>query len=925
MYVYFDENGTLKEIVSDKSFRIGDSKRDKIYVYWEGEHAPVSGWVKYRKPNGKEYPDLIEECFYQLGDQLVEKTLPNKPLRNLKYFSYDHTYEENGKTHIGYQFYEITIPDAILNSSIDNEEIPTENNMVIARIRFVMDDGSVSGEMDKADSIEALGTLVFSVETNIGILTDSSINETQYNYLIQLVSMKLGANTKSIKVSQLPSTGVAGTIYYVERENNGIVYDAYFWNGTEFVFMGTTSYGLYTKQEGDYFETAIQTLWNTEMTDYKAFMNSSWANYQNTINAQIANLSKYIQSAASGSPKGVYSTLSALQAAYPSGTNGIYVVSENGHWYYWNDTAWTDGGVYQAVEIADGVITTEKTDFVKGIKNIINPSDFVEKKYWYNGNGKPSLSGENDDLRKCIKIDIHNYKFITLDGKQQNVFSFLTDASENIISNVQDFKIDNSNNNYYYLYLSYYKQNNIVVVNANVDDITITNYPYWKYSSIKIEGLKTDFDDVINLIRNIYDKQTMYNANKYWWNDGTTISLSDGENYKAIKLFVTPNTWYTTSKRFNNSFSFCADKNNVALGKVIDLCEIENNSIKTPNNVAYLYLTYTPNDDINSFVVLNTKTNSINDYLETKYNEVLGGEIKEISKGTSMKYLYVSVNGSDETGDGSKDNPYASIYKANSVITDNSELNRYTIIVGNGTYTDLQTKYAGDTTTGTYKGIVCKKYVYYQSETPNNPNATIIEWDGATGFASGTLTDSISADMCAFHITSIEETSIKGFKFVCKNTRYCLHIEQNTKSKWLISNCIFEWGGVPDVTDVYKNRPCVGMGISLQMEGKFYRCKFSNVQNGYFGLQSHDNVFSGEHSDDNFENGAKIIVEECDFNNTSIQMRSGQDFNRILPFVITLNGCGRIARLYDEGGNSNPYWRVELKGSIIQQLDMQQY
>ncbi len=45
-------------------------------------------------------------------------------------------------------------------------------------------------------------------------------------------------------------------------------------------------------------------------------------------------------------PKGVYATLTALQNAFPTGTDGTYVVSENGHWYYWNGSAWTDGGVY---------------------------------------------------------------------------------------------------------------------------------------------------------------------------------------------------------------------------------------------------------------------------------------------------------------------------------------------------------------------------------------------------------------------------------------------------------------------------------------------------------------------------------------------------------------------------------------------------
>lgn len=428
MYVYFDANGTLKEIVSDKKFRVGDSKRDKIYVYWDGEHVPFSGWVKYRKPNGKEYPDSVEECFFQFGDNLVGKALPNKPLRNLKYFSYDHTYEENGETHVGYKFYEITIPDAVLNSSLGGEEVPTENNMVVARIRFVMDDNK-NGKVDEADSIETLGALVFSVETNIGILTDSSINETQYNYLIQLVSMKLGTNTKSVKVSQLPSTGVAGTIYYVEKENGGIVYDAYFWNGSNFVYLGTTSYGLYTKQEGDEFEVAIQALWTAEMNDYEALINGEFETYKNSLNAQMIEWGNLIQSAASGSPKGVYSTLTALQNAFPTGTNGIYVVSENGHWYYWSGTAWTDGGVYLA-SVSDSELNISSTnsvqnkvvskniyDLLKSIEinnttNIVDENTmFTTNGYLNTANGEMASTSVNFTTTPFIKV--FNDKFIS--------------------------------------------------------------------------------------------------------------------------------------------------------------------------------------------------------------------------------------------------------------------------------------------------------------------------------------------------------------------------------------------------------------------------------------------------------------------------------------------------------------------------------
>ena len=69
----------------------------------------------------------------------------------------------------------------------------------------------------------------------------------------------------------------------------------------------------------------------------------------------------------SGAPKGTYTDLASLRATYPRGTDGIFLVLENGHWYYWNEvtSAWTDGGVYQASGISDGSISLQKLDFAK--------------------------------------------------------------------------------------------------------------------------------------------------------------------------------------------------------------------------------------------------------------------------------------------------------------------------------------------------------------------------------------------------------------------------------------------------------------------------------------------------------------------------------------------------------------------------------
>jgi lysophospholipase L1-like esterase len=65
-----------------------------------------------------------------------------------------------------------------------------------------------------------------------------------------------------------------------------------------------------------------------------------------------------ISTIGNASPKGTYATLSDLQSAFPTGTTGIYVVTADGCWYYWNSqtTSWTSGGTYQSTKIAEGTV-----------------------------------------------------------------------------------------------------------------------------------------------------------------------------------------------------------------------------------------------------------------------------------------------------------------------------------------------------------------------------------------------------------------------------------------------------------------------------------------------------------------------------------------------------------------------------------------
>jgi len=79
------------------------------------------------------------------------------------------------------------------------------------------------------------------------------------------------------------------------------------------------------------------------------------------VNTTLLNFQSDIQNIASGSPAGVYSTVTALENADPDHSK-IYVVTATGKWYYYSTSSneWAEGGTYQSTEIANESITLNK-------------------------------------------------------------------------------------------------------------------------------------------------------------------------------------------------------------------------------------------------------------------------------------------------------------------------------------------------------------------------------------------------------------------------------------------------------------------------------------------------------------------------------------------------------------------------------------
>lgn len=91
-----------------------------------------------------------------------------------------------------------------------------------------------------------------------------------------------------------------------------------------------------------------------------------------TNTSNIATHTNQIASLSSGSPKGVYATVSALTTAFPSGNANTYIVTADGKWYYWDSSAWTAGGTYQSTGVAEGSIV--KNSLENMIKNCFDDS-----------------------------------------------------------------------------------------------------------------------------------------------------------------------------------------------------------------------------------------------------------------------------------------------------------------------------------------------------------------------------------------------------------------------------------------------------------------------------------------------------------------------------------------------------------------------
>ena len=141
------------------------------------------------------------------------------------------------------------------------------------------------------------------------------------------------------------------------------------------------------------------------------------------LSSRLNDMTAKMRSLAEAGPKGVFTNTAELQSNLPNGAGGIYLTSDTGHWYFWNGSAWEDGGSYQSPLPADFVKPTYLKRLLSGPVKIV-PSDitsittFLGSSYLFY---KASLVNE----KLTVEAGGHYFPIIPITGAQDVFLTFI--------------------------------------------------------------------------------------------------------------------------------------------------------------------------------------------------------------------------------------------------------------------------------------------------------------------------------------------------------------------------------------------------------------------------------------------------------------------------------------------------------------------
>lgn len=386
-------------------------------------------------------------------------------------------------------------------------------------------------------------------------------------------------------------------------------------------------------------DSSINTITST-LTDLNEDISEETTNRTTADN----NLQSQISSLASGSPKAVNSI------SQMTDTTKNYVLTTDGHWYYYNGTTWADGGTYQSTGIADESITPRKTTFRKLSKiNLFN----YETTNIINGYFVDTGNIISDNITRSVYIECEPNTTYTISKMQSARFRVCTtNDTANIGVAISNYKEDNSGTSLTITTSSSAKCIVVFYYHGNYDNVseevirksimiekstTATEFEDYYTLSIKTNDLddvsvtpiKTSFSKVS---RNLFDKDNKNLINAVLGDD-VIVDYNDPQTFRSVYIECEPNTTYTVSKMRTARFTIGTTENTPSLGVSV-LNYVRNNdatslTITTPSNANYIVVFFyhaghdvsiTPEEILETLMI--EKSNTAGSYVEHNIIEV---------------------------------------------------------------------------------------------------------------------------------------------------------------------------------------------------------------------------------------------------------------------------------------------------------------
>lgn len=416
-----------------------------------------------------------------------------------------------------------------------------------------------------------------------------------------------------------------------------------------------------------------------------AYIKTTWVDGTTPVNAvnlnhvetQYDQIEAEVQALVSGSPKDVYATLAALEAAIPTGDTNIYLVIADGNWYYWDGSAWTAGGTYQSTGIADGSITPVKLSFlpVQGVEsdNLFDKSTVTYDKYIDYASGAVATS-VTDTASDYIPVESSTrYAF-----KYSGQLAYYDVNKTYISGSVAGQYITTPET-------AKYIRKSTLIVNLDtqqceigaVNTAYVSHLPKATSNTIDIVEVKTKMIDFQNVVsKNLFNK--IANINGFYIDYATGNLSASAANSVSDYTPVLPNTAYKFSKAGQLCY-FTSAKAYIAASYSTGL------AITTPATCYFIRKTTTTTDLPTQQLELGTVTT---EYMT--YDKKIGIDYLDIpALATKLGSINTTIIVAKTGGN------YSTIQNAIDNAGDTS-INPVTILVKNGTYEEQLVVNEGD-------------------------------------------------------------------------------------------------------------------------------------------------------------------------------------------------------------------------------------